>query len=243
MRPNRTIPYGAIASVVAAVALLGLYAFGRPLWGPVYQKFTGGRTVADVQAKYGSKVRPVWTERLQSHNLSYPPKEVTLVALKQERHVEVWTRAGETPVKLAEYPVLAASGVLGPKLREGDPQVPEGLYVIEGLNPNSAFHLSLKVNYPNAIDRARATEEGRTRPGSDIFIHGSRASIGCLAIGDPAIEELFVLVADAGHSNTRVIIAPCDFRAGCVPPHSDRTWVPGLYDEIRTALLPYTHSQ
>src|SRR5690606_4961 len=92
-------------------------------------------------------------------------------------------------------PVLAASGRVGPKLQYGDYQVPEGFYRIEALNPNSRFHLALRVNYPNAFDRAEAAREGRTHLGGDIMIHGSNASVGCLAMGDVVSEDLFVLAA------------------------------------------------
>ena len=87
-------------------------------------------------------------------------------------------------------PILAASGVSGPK-REGDKQVPEGFYRIELLNPNSRYHLSLRVNYPNADDLERARQDGRALStlGGDIMIHGGSASIGCLALGDPAVGE------------------------------------------------------
>src|SRR5690606_33287906 len=105
-------------------------------------------------------------------------------------------------VAVHQYPVLAASGQAGPKLREGDRQVPEGFYAIESLHPNSRFHLALRVNYPNQSDRQRAAEDGRTNLGGDIMIHGSNASVGCLAMGDPAAEDLFVLVADVGIQNT-----------------------------------------
>lgn len=91
--------------------------------------------------------------------------------------------------------MLAASGGPGPKLREGDLQVPEGVYRLTAFNPNSSYHLSLRVDYPNAEDRAAedravARSDRRTSLGGDIFIHGKAVSIGCLAIGDPGIEEL-----------------------------------------------------
>jgi len=71
---------------------------------------------------------------------------------------------------VADYRITAASGTAGPKLREGDRQVPEGIYRIVGLNPNSRYHLSMKLDYPNAFDRHQAARDGRARPGSDIFI-------------------------------------------------------------------------
>jgi murein L,D-transpeptidase YafK len=136
-----------------------------------------------------------------------------LAGFKREKVVHLYA-AGETeaPRFVHAYPVLAASGQLGPKLAEGDRQVPEGIYRIESLNPNSRFHLSLRLDYPNQFDRARAQEEGRQELGGDIMIDGAASSIGCLAIGDPAIEELFVLVADVGRENVSVILSPVDLR-------------------------------
>ena len=78
--------------------------------------------------------------------------------------------------------------------------MPEGVYRIVALNPNSSYHLSMKLDYPTEFDLSKARAEGRTRPGSDIFIHGKAVSIGCVAVGDDAIEEIFVLVReDAEH--------------------------------------------
>lgn len=127
--------------------------------------------------------------------------------------------------------------MLGPKLRAGDLQVPEGLYRVELLNPNSRFHLSLRLDYPNAFDRRRARADGRTRLGGDIMIHGNAVSIGCLAMGDPAAEDLFVLAADTGIGHVSVIVAPTDLRVRAAP--RDPTlppWVDQLYARIRTAL-------
>ena len=162
--------------------------------------------------------------------------------LKEEEQLEVWTSAKNgTPIKLDQFKVLGKSGVLGPKRREGDKQIPEGLYRIPGLNPNSSFHLSIKVDYPNQWDTEHATEEDRQNIGSNIFIHGSNASIGCVAIGDPAIEKLFALVAETGKSNVDVIIAPFDLRddydAKRLP--KDEEWYAELYDTIEEAMQPY----
>lgn len=92
------------------------------------------------------------------------------------------------------YNVLAASGKQGPKLIEGDQQVPEGIYRLESLNPNSLYHLSLRTNYPNQFDKEKAKIDARENLGSDIMIHGKDLSIGCIAVGDEAIEELFILL-------------------------------------------------
>ncbi len=134
---------------------------------------------------------------------TYPPKTLFIRAFKQERELEIW--AGARKLRLIKtYPILAASGVLGPKLQRGDRQVPEGWYHINRFNPRSRFHLSLGLNYPTDADLIRSA--GRD-PGDDIFIHGSNKSIGCLAMGDPAIEELYGLARDM-KSRIQVLILP-----------------------------------
>ena len=158
--------------------------------------------------------------------------------------MEVWIRDAAGPWRLLKrYPFTGFSGALGPKLREGDGQIPEGVYGIEYLNPNSSYHLSLKVDYPNAFDRRMAALEGRTQPGTDIFIHGGSATIGCIPLGDPAVEEVFVLVASVGRERTRVILAPRDFRAGHGPPAIETVgWEDQLYPAIQAALRPFSEA-
>ena len=135
---------------------------------------------------------------------------------------------------IRDYYILAAGGEAGPKLRQGDRQVPEGIYRITELNPNSHYHLSMKINYPNEFDLFHAGEEGRTDLGSDIFIHGKEASIGCLAMGDEAIMELFVLTALVGAENVKVVIAPHDPRTYPLDSDSEEfpVWTSELYSII-----------
>lgn len=172
--------------------------------------------------------------------------EIGLVAIKNERKLDLYARpaGASTWTLIHRYPVLAASGITGPKLRQGDKQVPEGVYGISFLNPNSRYHVSLRVNYPNAFDRQMAEKEGRKNLGGDIMIHGKAASIGCLAIGDEAAEELFVLAARTGLKNIKLVIAPADFRRDGVLAEAKSlsgkpAWVPGLYTEIATAMAEF----
>ena len=161
------------------------------------------------------------------------------MGLKQERVLDIYARgSGGELAFIRRYPVLGASGTAGPKLREGDCQVPEGVYTIDELNPNSRFHLSLRVGYPNVFDRARAKEDGRSGLGGDIMIHGGSSSEGCLAIGDKAVEELFVLVADCGLVNARLVLSPVDFRKRELPLScwNLAAWTEELYDAIRIKL-------
>jgi hypothetical protein len=202
---------------------------------------TGEKTVANRLAEFGNVVHTRLQPRFREIDVAYPPKKLVFVGLKQERQLEIWVSDNSHNIRfLKTYPILAASGTSGPKLQEGDRQVPEGLYKIESLNPNSRFHLALRVNYPNDFDKEQGRREGRSKLGGDIMIHGGAASIGCLAMGDPAAEDLFVLAAETGLKNISVILAPLDFRVRDLPPNSPSapTWTPELCSEIRKALAP-----
>lgn len=228
----------------AVVVLLGgggLVAakFGIPPFAPLVQRLRGRATVADRVAEYGEVARARLVPKFAAAGVEYPPSRFILTGLKHERRLDlIAVNASGAMTSIASYPILAASGNLGPKLKEGDGQVPEGFYMIESLNPNSAYHLSLRLDYPNAYDRARAAEEGRTQLGGDIMIHGREVSAGCLAMGDPAIEELFVLAADAGWQDAEVLLCPYDFRS---PPDgvslpAAPAWLTGLYGQLQTTL-------
>ena len=191
-------------------------------------------TVEDILQSYSAYATRKLIPYFAKAKVSYPPREVTLIALKQEKKLELWARDSGEFRFIRDYDILAASGVAGPKLRQGDRQVPEGIYRIAELNPNSHYHLSMKISYPNEFDLFHSWQEGRANPGSDIFIHGKAASIGCLAMGDEAIEELFVLTAQVGAENVKVVIAPHDPRAYPLEADSVKLpeWTPELYSII-----------
>jgi len=181
-------------------------------------------------------------EKFDAAHVSWRPAEIALVAIKDAKTLELYARpAGGAWTFIHRYPVLAASGGSGPKLRRGDKQVPEGLYRVSFLNPNSRYHVSLRVDFPNAFDRRMGARDGRKDLGGDIMIHGKAASIGCLAVGDTAAEELFVLAAATGLPNIRLIIAPTDFRNGGVPAiePGQPAWLPGLYTEVASAMSEF----
>lgn len=235
MSRRKLILFGALA-----VALVLAWNFRERLgiaFNMVQQR-VGKRTVENRLHEFGGAARQRWAPHFKAAGASYPPKRVIFVALKDQRAFEVYAGDEARINFVRRYPVLAASGVLGPKLREGDSQVPEGLYEIESLNPNSAYHVSLRLNYPNAADRAQAAKEGRTNLGGDIMIHGKAASIGCLAMGDEAAEDLFTLAADVGITNVKVICSPVDFRTRKQLPRDfqPEPWVMSLYQEISLAL-------
>jgi hypothetical protein len=197
------------------------------------------RTVAEVVTPVLPRIEATFAPVCQAAGVPWPPQRLQVLAFKQERSLEVWAAGLETGyVRLTSYPVLAASGGLGPKRREGDRQVPEGFYRLSDLNPNSAFFLSLRVDYPNETDRARSKLSLREM-GGDIFVHGRAVSRGCLAIGDDAIEELFALASLVPAEQRRILIAPVDFRTGAPAPPADERWVRDLYASMRTALEPF----
>lgn len=227
--------------IIALVLGLGFFHYGRGIWHPVYLKHKGKRSVSEVVGKYGNAARTRLKPYFENAAMAYPPENAVLVGIKDEKRLEVWAETDGIRKFVRGYPIQAASGKAGPKLREGDRQVPEGIYRIVGLNPNSSYHLSMKLDYPNAFDLRHAEAEGRTEPGTNIFIHGKTVSIGCLAMGDEAIEELFMLVHDVGMENVKVIIAPYDFRRK--PPEyahdKEIPWLPELYREIGKALSEF----
>lgn len=209
----------------------------------LFRKTRGTCTVGDRLKEYGPAARGRLEPFFNQRQLPYPPARLVLVGLKQEKQLEVYAGGKDGELRfICSYPILAASGGPGPKLRQGDRQVPEGIYGIEALNPNSRYHLALRVNYPNDFDRAMALRDGRDNLGGDIMIHGSNGSVGCLAMGDETSEDLFVLATDAGIENIRVILCPVDFRLRASPENlpTGPEWVRDLYNTLRAemALLP-----
>jgi murein L,D-transpeptidase YafK len=130
-------------------------------------------TVEGRVREFGENVRKRMTSHFEKAGVPYPPRRITLIGLKEEKVLELYASdSKDGPERwIRSYPILAASGGPGPKLRQGDGQVPEGIYRIDLLNPNSLYHLSLRVNY-NAEDGAeRWTTDGQIT----AHDHGSAA--------------------------------------------------------------------
>ncbi len=152
-----------------------------------------------------SKTEPL-KALFKQKQLPFPPEELYLRAFKQEKLLEVWSGPKGKPLTLVRsYPICAASGELGPKRKEGDLQVPEGFYEIKSFNPTSNFHLSMQVNYPNRSDRVLSDQD---HPGGEIYLHGNCASIGCIAIEDDPIEEVYLMALDAKVRPVRIDLFP-----------------------------------
>jgi len=215
------------AALVAAVGPVRVYCVVRRV-------VRGEASIAERVRQYGPAAEARLSERFAAAGVEYPPPKLVMVGLKQERQLLLLAPVtGGGWREAARYRILGASGGPGPKLRRGDGQVPEGFYRIESLNPNSLYHLSLRVDYPNTEDRAYAAAENRTNLGGDIMIHGKDGSVGCLAMGDPAIEDLFVLANRVGLNNIEIVLAPS---ARPQTPPIAPAWVTGLYDRLGAKL-------
>ncbi|MFA5794883.1 MAG: L,D-transpeptidase family protein [Candidatus Brocadiia bacterium] len=242
--------------IIALLVLLPLvrmgYRYKRSALSKTSLPESGRRQVSDGIAQVGDSARARLRPHFDKARVPYAPGRVSFLAFKQEKTLELWAekglperpdvtsgRAGPRWIYIRTYPVLAASGKAGPKLREGDRQVPEGIYRVLGLNPNSAYHLSIKINYPNNFDQQKAAQDRRTDLGGDIFVHGKNVSIGCLAMGDEAIEELFTLLNDVGVNQVRVIIAPNDMRKMPASLDLNIPWLPELYGILSQELKDY----
>lgn len=142
-----------------------------------------------------NKMEDSLKKQFEKMNLQWPPEAMYIRSFKYDRQLEVWVKSGnKEPYKLFKtYKVCMQSGTMGPKRMEGDYQVPEGFYQINEFNPNSNYHLSLGLNYPNASDKILSDPQ---RPGNSIYIHGNCVSTGCIAISDIPIEELYTLAGN-----------------------------------------------
>jgi murein L,D-transpeptidase YafK len=166
--------------VLAAGLALALAACGD-------QQFSGGSTrhLAPI---------PASTMALMSAKGMSKDDPILIRAYKKESELEVWKRGRDGRyAHMKTYPICRWSGQLGPKVREGDRQAPEGFYQVSAaqLNPNSSFYLSFDTGFPNSFDRAH----GRT--GSHLMVHGSCSSRGCFAMTDEAIAEIYAVAREA----------------------------------------------
>lgn len=161
-----------------------------------------------VKKAYSEKEKTI-KNLYQEKGINLSSQQIFLRAFKEEEELELWARSTSTDkfTLIKTYSICASSGILGPKRKQGDGQTPEGFYHIDRFNPQSAFYLSLGINYPNASDRIL----GNTNPGGDIFIHGNCVTIGCLPLTDNLIKEVYVAAVEArnnGQSKIPVHIFP-----------------------------------
>lgn len=185
--------------VLSGIALVCCFFFFNAMCADNH----AGRAVAAQK-----RVVPLLTEFLKPCGAKVG-SPVFLRAVKEDSLLEMWVKpdTGDRYILVKKYPIAAWSGELGPKQKQGDLQTPEGFYEVApgALNPYSNYHLSFNIGYPNAHDRSL------NRTGSLIMVHGSDVSIGCLAMTDRGIEEIYTMVAQAlehGQKSVPVQIYP-----------------------------------
>ena len=184
---------------------------------------------AEKMLEVRDRIGPKMAKELKRSGL-YLGSPVFLRVFKQEKVVEVWVQEpGKKTFNIfKKYPICVFSGKLGPKLREGDLQAPEGFYDVtaERLHPESKFHLAFNLGYPNKFDQSR------NRTGDFLMIHGSCESRGCYAMTDRGMEELYILAEAAlqnGQQKIQVHIFPFIMTKKNFEFHRKSTWLPFWY--------------
>ena len=202
-------------------------------------KINWDKAVSNAILRYGLKTEPHLMSLFAKAGVAYPPRDIALLAFKKEQKVQLWAKKNNQSWHyIHTYPLTAFSGRLGPKLRERDGQIPEGIYRLTTFNPFSSMHLSMMINYPNNFDRLQASKDGRRQLGGNIFLHGKSMSVGCLAVGDKGIDQLFLLAHRVGLNHIQMIIAPNDLRRAkpATNTFAQPRWLPELYKQIAEAL-------
>jgi murein L,D-transpeptidase YafK len=144
---------------------------------------------------------------------------------KEESELEVWKQRDDGRFyHFKTYPICAYSGGLGPKLKQGDRQAPEGFYLVsfDQMNPKSKYHLSFDIGFPNSYDRAY----GRT--GQNLMVHGDCTSSGCYSMTDAVIEEIYILAREAlsgGQPAFQIQAYPFRMTAANMAAHKDDEWI------------------
>ncbi len=203
-----------ILILFSALTILAQPMLDKPLNMPVGDFLTLQKNSTRVQQVFLKKMDTL-QKQCAALNIKWPIKQIYLRSFKVDNILEVWVKDSlHDKYKLyKQMKVCAGAGKLGPKRKEGDKQVPEGFYLIERFNPNSNYHLSLGVSYPNVSDKILADS---VRPGGDIYIHGDCVSVGCLAINNDQIEDVYTLAAVARNEGQEFIpvhIFPGKFNA------------------------------
>jgi murein L,D-transpeptidase YafK len=177
----------------------------------------------DRSAAAAQRVKPDLVKALAAKKLNWGAP-VFIRIFKEEKQLELWADDGKQFRLFKTWAICKFSGALGPKLREGDGQAPEGFYFVPRarMNPRSRFHLSFNLGYPNAYDRAHK------RTGSALMVHGNCVSIGCYAMTDARIEEIYSLCDAAlkgGQKFFRVHVFPFRMTEANLKRHGKSKWI------------------
>jgi len=208
--------------VVRLLLLLGLAAaVAWPACGLAQSARMTPATLSREQAA-AERVTPGLRRDLAAMGLSLGDP-IFIRIFKHEHQLEVWLRKQGRYALFRQYPICTWSGALGPKLRQGDGQSPEGFYSVGRgqLNPQSSYHLSFNLGYPNAYDRAHG------RSGNYLMVHGHCVSIGCYAMGDANIEQIYTLLDAAlrgGQRRVDVHVFPFRFDKPAMADWQTQRW-------------------
>jgi murein L,D-transpeptidase YafK len=189
---RRTLVWGLALCCLAALSLaIAFVNFGSRQQKQSAASFVS-RFLPPLRSILGQKSSGSLNSQLQQAGFVLG-QSVLLRIYKQESELEVWLMRKSKFEMFNTYPICKWSGQLGPKLSEGDGQSPEGFYEVAAsqLNPNSRYHLAFNIGFPNAFDLSKS------RTGSALMVHGSCVSIGCYAMTDSGIEDIYVLVEEA----------------------------------------------
>lgn len=212
-----------LVSFVAGLSLVGCLAIAGLVWPVVSGYFASPRGDKEIsEPKYDrSKLR------VDLASAGFSMGDAAYVRIfKREHLLELWMKTAEGRFELfRSYAICKYSGDLGPKLAEGDRQAPEGFYRVSRaqLNPNSRHHLAFNIGFPNALD----TELGRT--GSFLMVHGGCTSIGCYAMTDAQIDEIYAVVEAAlenGQREVDVSIFPFRMTETALQATAQSEWSP-----------------
>lgn len=205
---------------VAMVTIMALSAWG--LW-------RGDGAAADLKTVRFERLEPLRADLVQAGFRLGDP--ILIRIFKASSELEVWVRKGDTYALYKTYAICRWSGALGPKLKEGDGQAPEGFYTVSraAMKPDSQYHLAFNLGFPNAYDRAN----GRT--GSYLMVHGNCVSIGCYAMTDSGIEEIWLMADEAlkgGQARFQVHAYPFRMSEDAMTRHAESEWI-GFWRELK----------
>jgi murein L,D-transpeptidase YafK len=183
-----------------------------------------------------------FTERLAEKNMTLG-SSIFVRIFKEESELEIWMQRGAKYELFATYPICHWSGTLGPKLNEGDKQSPEGIYSVTSrqLHLIGRHPRSLNLGFPNALDRSYS------RTGSYILIHGGCSSVGCFAMTNPVISEIYVLSQAAlakGQGAIQIQVMPFRLTEDRLRAHALNEWydfwrnLKDAYDSFERTHLP-----
>jgi murein L,D-transpeptidase YafK len=203
------------AVFAASVAVLSAALSGCGQFSPAYMKPLSAQTRAQLAEKGMTEESPI-----------------LIRIFKAESELEVWKQKDDGRFyHFKTYPICAYSGGLGPKLKQGDRQAPEGFYLVsfDQMNPRSKYHLAFDIGFPNSYDRAL----GRT--GQHLMVHGDCTSSGCYSMTDAVIEEIYILAREAlsgGQEAFQVQAYPFRMTAANMAAHKDDQWI-GFWKNLK----------